>query len=272
MTDGHFGTLSDAQVHALAAQLDRCPPSARTCQAGPSIEFWVQLPAGDGSVRRTRATRSWLRRSSGSASSGSRPCSTGHWVASGCSSAPGAGSAVSAAGGGRPVLLVRGCTVVCLAGLLADLHRRVADRGGHRRLGVGGACGRCRARRRTWVGLLGFLAIEAAVFVRYTDIAVLGCAVVGVLVVRWRRAASVPPGALRWWLGSVALFASGVAVFDYLIYGGPLRSGYRPGEVTFSLSAILPNLRYVPGYLIQACPCWCSGWRRWRGSPGGGCG
>jgi hypothetical protein len=71
------------------------------------------------------------------------------------------------------------------------------------------------ARRRTWVGLLGFLAIEAAAFVRYTDIVVLGCAVVAVLVVRWRRAASVPRGALRWWLGSVALFAAGVAVFDY---------------------------------------------------------
>jgi hypothetical protein len=39
-----------------------------------------------------------------------------------------------------------------------------------------------------------------------------------------------------------------------LIYGGPLRSGYRPGEITFSLSALGPNLRYMPAHLIQAMP------------------
>src|SRR5439155_27115275 len=37
------------------------------------------------------------------------------------------------------------------------------------------------ARRRTWVGLAGFLAIEIATFVRYTDIVILGCAVVAVV-------------------------------------------------------------------------------------------
>ena len=45
-----------------------------------------------------------------------------------------------------------------------------------------------------------------------------------------------------------------MAVFDDLTYGGPLRSGYRPGEVTFSLAAVSPNLRYVPAHLIQAMP------------------
>jgi hypothetical protein len=78
------------------------------------------------------------------------------------------------------------------------------------------------AARRTWVGLLGFVAIEAAVFARCTDVVVLGCAVVAVLAVRWRHAASVPPGALRWWLGSVVVFGAGVAGFDSLVYGGPL--------------------------------------------------
>ena len=61
-------------------------------------------------------------------------------------------------------------------------------------------------------------------------------------------------GALWWWLGSVVVFGAGVAVFDDLVYGGPLTSGYRPGEVTFSLGAILPNLRYMPAHLIQAMP------------------
>ena len=58
------------------------------------------------------------------------------------------------------------------------------------------------ARRRTWVGLAGFAALEAAVFVRYTDIVVLGCAVVAVAAAAKLRA--VPAAVLRWWLGSVA--------------------------------------------------------------------
>jgi hypothetical protein len=110
------------------------------------------------------------------------------------------------------------------------------------------------ARRRTCAGLLGFLALEAAVFVRYTDIAVLGCGVVTVLAARRLRAASVPPGALAWWLSSVALFGAGVATFNALVYGGPLKTGYRPGEITFRLGAVLANLRYVPAHLIYAMP------------------
>jgi hypothetical protein len=47
---------------------------------------------------------------------------------------------------------------------------------------------------------------------------------------------------------------AGVALFDDLVYGGPLTSGYRPGEITFSPGAVLPNLRYMPAHLIQAMP------------------
>ena len=108
------------------------------------------------------------------------------------------------------------------------------------------------ARRRTWVGLAGFTALEVAVFVRYTDIVVLGCAVVAVAAAAKLRA--VPAAALGWWLGSVAVSGASVALFDDLVYGGPLRSGYRPGEISFSLRAVLPNLRYMPAHLIQAMP------------------
>jgi hypothetical protein len=52
----------------------------------------------------------------------------------------------------------------------------------------------------------------------------------------------------------VAVFCAGAAVFNTLVYGGPLKSGYRPGEITFSLSAVGPNLRYMPAHLIQAMP------------------
>jgi len=50
------------------------------------------------------------------------------------------------------------------------------------------------------------------------------------------------------------VFGAGMAIFDTLAYGGPLRSGYRPGEITFSVSAFGPNLRYMPAHLIQAIP------------------
>jgi hypothetical protein len=67
----------------------------------------------------------------------------------------------------------------------------------------------------------------------------------------------------------VAVFGAGVAIFDDLVYGGPLRSGYRPGEITFSLSAVLPNFRYLPAHLMQAMPTLVLGlvalaWIIWR--------
>jgi hypothetical protein len=110
------------------------------------------------------------------------------------------------------------------------------------------------SRRRTWAGLAGFLAIEIATFVRYTNIVILGCAVVAVIVA-WRlRAVRLPLRTLCWWLASVAVFGAGVAIFDDLVYGGPLTTGYRPGEVTFGLGAIVPNLRIMPAHLMQAMP------------------
>jgi hypothetical protein len=108
--------------------------------------------------------------------------------------------------------------------------------------------------RRTGAGLAGFVALEAATFVRYTDIVVLGCAAVAVVVAGRIRAARLPRATLAWWLGSVAVFGACVAVFDALVYGGPLKSGYQPGEITFSLSAVLPNLRSMPAHLIEAMP------------------
>jgi hypothetical protein len=109
-------------------------------------------------------------------------------------------------------------------------------------------------RRRTWAGLAGFVAIEIATFVRYTDIMILGCAVVAVILA-WRLAATkLPLRTLCWWLASVAVFGAGVAIFDDLIYGGPLTTGYRPGEVTFGPGAIGANLRIMPAHLIRAMP------------------
>jgi hypothetical protein len=110
------------------------------------------------------------------------------------------------------------------------------------------------SRRRTWAGLAGFVAIEIATFVRYTNIVVLGCAIVAVTVA-WRlRAARLALRTVCWWLASVAVFGPGVAIFDDRVYGGPLTTGYQPGEVTFGLGAIGPNLRLMPAHLLRAMP------------------
>jgi hypothetical protein len=109
-------------------------------------------------------------------------------------------------------------------------------------------------RRRTWAGLAGFAAIEIATFVRYTDIVILGCAVAAVILAWWLRATKLPRRTICWWLASVLVFSAGVAIFDDQVYGGPLTTGYQPGEVAFGLDAIGPNLRLMPGHLIRAMP------------------
>jgi hypothetical protein len=110
------------------------------------------------------------------------------------------------------------------------------------------------SRRRSWAGLAGFAALELATFVRYTNIAILCCATVAVIAA-WRlRKTGLPLATLCSWLASVVVFGAGLALFDDLVYGGPLTTGYRPGEVTFALSAIGPNLRLMPAHLLRAMP------------------
>jgi hypothetical protein len=260
ITQGHLLTLSTAQVHALAAHLAHVGPGQIAGRPGggpPGMTWWqwVQLPGGRwisekdpgypflaapfqalGVIRLAPlfygalaclslfvGARRWLGRFGGAAAVGLF-----------CSS----GAALLFAWRDYMPTFTDASLIAVGAGAL--LWVALAEE--------------AAARRRTWCGLAGFVAIEAAVFARYTNLVVLGCAVAAVLVARWRRPASVPQGALWWWLGSVALFGAGVAVFDDLVYGGPLTTGYRPGEITFSLRAILPNLQYMPAHLIRAMP------------------
>ena len=46
----------------------------------------------------------------------------------------------------------------------------------------------------------------------------------------------------------------GVGDLRRRVYGGPLTTGYQPGEVTFALGAIGSNLRLMPAHLLQAMP------------------
>jgi len=258
LTDGYPLTLSNAQVGALAAQLADVGGGQVLAGPGPlggGIEQWVQL-------------------------------SDGRWISEKDPGYPFLAGPFQALGIIRLAPLFYG-GLGCL-GLFFGARRWLGRYGGAAAVGLfssSGAAllfawrdymptftdasliaagtgallwallaGEAAARRRTWTGLLGFVAIEAAVFVRYTDIVVLGCVVLAVLAARWRRPASVPPGAAGWWLGSVAVFGAGVAVFDDVMYGGPFTSGYRAGEITFSLGAVGSNLRYMPAHLLQAMP------------------
>ncbi|HEV2590356.1 MAG TPA: hypothetical protein VGU02_00555 [Gaiellaceae bacterium] len=107
-------------------------------------------------------------------------------------------------------------------------------------------------RRRLWFGLGGFAALELATFARYTNIVILGCAVVAVVAAAWSGA--VPRRMLGWWLTTVVVFAAGVGTFDDVVYGGPLTTGYARGEVKFSLGAIGTNLRVMPRHLLESMP------------------
>ena len=123
------------------------------------------------------------------------------------------------------------------------------------------------ARRRTWVGLAGFVALETATFSRYTNIVVLGCAVIAVLGA-WRlRAGRLPGSAVAWWLGSLGVFGAGVAVFDTLIYGGRRGPATGPGRSPSAWAPWVPTFGTRPPIPSRPCPCWCSAWAGWRASP-----
>ena len=258
MTEGHWLTLSTAQANALAAHLlNAASQGGNVMRAGPPGRSgpvqWVQLANGRwisekdpgypflatpfqalGLIRLTSlcyaalgclglyaGARRWLGRWGGTAG-----------VALFCSS----GAAMLFAW--RDYMPTFTETSLIAAGTGALLWVLLATE--------------ASAERRTWTGLLGFLAIELAVFCRYTNLVFLGCAVLTVLLA-WRRG-RLPGTALAWWLGSAVAAVGGIALFNDLVYGGPLQSGYRPGEISFSLTAIGSNLRYLPGHLIEAIP------------------
>ena len=108
------------------------------------------------------------------------------------------------------------------------------------------------ARRRLVVGLLGILAVEGAVFMRYTNVVELAVAVVAVVALH--RLAAVPRRTLLVWLASVTLFSAGLLTFNRLVYGSAFSTGYSSGEITFAFSAIAPNLKTMPAQLLRAMP------------------
>jgi len=75
------------------------------------------------------------------------------------------------------------------------------------------------------------------------------------VIVAWRpMAVRLAPRTLGLWLASVAVFGAAVAIFDDLVYGGPLTTGYGSGQIAFDPGAIVPNLRSMPAHLMEAMP------------------
>jgi hypothetical protein len=107
-------------------------------------------------------------------------------------------------------------------------------------------------RRRRLVGLASFLAIEGAVFIRYTDVVELIVAALAVIVLH--RVMRISRATLAVWLGSIVVFGAFVLAFNDWAYGHATSTGYSAGEITFSLSAFWPNLKLMPGQLFPAVP------------------
>lgn len=106
--------------------------------------------------------------------------------------------------------------------------------------------------RRFALGALAFLALDGAVFIRYTDVVVLAVAVVAVIGlasvcrVTWLTVVG--------WCGLVAAFGVFDLVVNHLLYGGIFTTGYRSGIVTFRAYAIVPNLEGMPSRLLESVP------------------
>lgn len=106
--------------------------------------------------------------------------------------------------------------------------------------------------RRLILGGLAFLALDAAVFVRYTDVVELIVALV--VVAALSRACELTNSMIFSWLFTVVAFGAFDLEINHLLYGGYLTTGYASGLVTFALSAVGPNLERMPVRLIASMP------------------
>lgn len=107
-------------------------------------------------------------------------------------------------------------------------------------------------RRRLLLGALAFLALDGAMFIRYTDVVELIVALIAVIA--FARVSALPKAALALWIGVVAGFAAFDLWFNHYLYGGYLKTGYASGLVTFASSAIAPNLERMPSRLVVSMP------------------
>ncbi len=107
-------------------------------------------------------------------------------------------------------------------------------------------------RRRIVVGSLAMVAMLLATFTRYTDLVMVVVAVGAIVGARaW---GAITTRVALWWAAVVGAGGLAMAAFNQVVYGGPTKTGYANGEITFSFSAIWPNLSHMPRLLIEAMP------------------
>ena len=127
-----------------------------------------------------------------------------------------------------------------------------------------------RPRRRTWAGLAGFAAIEIAdlrPLHQHRGPRLRGRHRDRDLVAASRDIAAPHAGLVA---GVGRRLRAALAIFDDLVYGGPLTTGYR---LVRSPSASARSERICapcPHISCRQCPCWCWAYWRWRGSSDGG--
>ena len=107
-------------------------------------------------------------------------------------------------------------------------------------------------RQRFVLGALAFVALDGAVFVRYTDGVELVVALVAVFA--FARVCALTKTMVAGWVALVAAFAVFDLWINHLLYGGYLKTGYASGLVTFASSAIVPNLERMPSRLAVSMP------------------
>lgn len=108
--------------------------------------------------------------------------------------------------------------------------------------------------RRTVVGLVAFVALDAAVFIRYTNLVALGVALATTVLVWLFSRRSMPTKRAAFLLGSQVLFAGCITGINAWLYGGATSTGYSTGEITFSVGAFRGNLHVMPKPLLEAMP------------------
>ena len=109
-------------------------------------------------------------------------------------------------------------------------------------------------RLRGLVGALGLLALDGAVFCRYTDVVVLVLVMLAIVLVSLLAKEVIPRRQLAWWLGVQALIGAGLLGINAILYGSATKTGYSTGEITFSLHAISGNLSVMPSPLLRSMP------------------
>lgn len=110
------------------------------------------------------------------------------------------------------------------------------------------------SRRRGLVGLEGLVALEVAVFIRYTNVVELVIAVLATFLLG--RRVRIKWSVLAGWASSLVLFGAVVLGFNTWAYGHATSTGYSAGEITFSFSALWPNLQGMPRYQTSSMPLW----------------